>query len=182
MTNASSRALAGATKMSKVLFIDSAVMHTETLSDGRVDGMEVYRLETGRSALGQIADALRYRRDIGELRILSHGEPGALMLGGTRIDEPALASNRTALDAIAATLADDATAVLYGCSIAANETGQAFVQALELALGARVAAASGPVAATDSGGNTVLDLGGGNTLTLVGVTTADLQNDWFTFR
>src|SRR5690606_13054326 len=118
--------------------------------------IEVVHLSPSGDALGQIADRLAGRRDVAALHILGHGEPGALLLAGERIDAVALAAGAEALAGIAAALAGNATVTLYGCSVAAGSAGIGFLDFLEIALGVEVAASSGPVGA--------LSLGGGWTL------------------
>lgn len=153
MINASPSAETNATKTADVLFIDPAVMHADPLLAGLDTATAVYRLSAGGNAFGQIAAALGARRGLTNLHLLSHGEPGTLLLAGERVDLGMLADSGDALDAIAATLADDATVILYGCSVAGGVEGQQFLEALELALGVPVAAADAPVGAEALGGS-----------------------------
>ena len=74
------------------------------------------------------------------------------MLAGERVDLPALAASPWALETIAGALADDASVVLYGCSVAAGPAGRNFLFSLEACLGVAVAASDGPVGSATQGG------------------------------
>jgi len=145
-----------AARGTELLIVDASVAGAAILLGGRRDGVEVVHLAPGGGALAQIAAHLAGRGGIAALHVLSHGEPGALLLAGERIDAAALAAGGDALAGIAEALARNATVTLYGCSVAAGSAGIRFLDALEAALGVEVAASSGPVGA--------LALGGGWTL------------------
>ena len=98
-----------------VLVVDCGVGDAGVLLDGRRADIAVLRLTPDGRPLDQIARHLEGRRGVPALHVLSHGEPGALMLAGERVDLPALAASPWALETIAGALADDASVVLYGC-------------------------------------------------------------------
>lgn len=131
----------------ELLVVDPTVDDVATLLDGRRADVELLRLVPGGRGLEQIAGHLAGRRDITALHILSHGEPGALLLAGERVDLPGLVKRPGVLADIADALAEDARVVLYGCSVAAGPAGRAFLDFLEASLDVRVAASVGPVGA-----------------------------------
>ncbi|MEQ8394646.1 DUF4347 domain-containing protein [Thalassobaculum sp.] len=140
----------------ELLVVDSAVGDASLLVSGRRAGMDVLHLAPDRRGLEQIASHLAGRSGITSLHVLSHGEPGALLLAGDRIDLPALAMRRVALAGIASALTEDAEVLLYGCSVAAGPRGRGFLEYLEAALGADVAASVSPVGASTLGGSWTL--------------------------
>lgn len=145
------------TQTLQILFIDAAVTDVATLLASVDPSIEVVQLSANEDGLAQIARALDGRTDIGALHIVSHGAPGALVLGGVTIDEAALASHGAELATIRAALGDDADLLLYGCDVAAGDTGAAFTQALAAATGADVAASTDITGAARLGGNWVLE-------------------------
>ncbi|MDF1790958.1 MAG: DUF4347 domain-containing protein [Thalassobaculaceae bacterium] len=161
MTYASPRTQINVTTPAKMLFVDPAVMHADILVSGLSDTMAVQRLPASGNALAYLAEVLSTRRAITELHLLSHGEPGALLLAGAQVDLDALSANGAALETISGALAHDATVILYGCSVSEGIEGRRFVEALELALGARVAASSDPVGAAELGGTWDIRVAGG---------------------
>ena len=139
-----------------LLVIDPGVKEANLLLDGLDVDVDILLLAPGRSGLGQIADYLSGRRDIPALHILSHGEPGALVLAGSRIDLGALVLSHTATDTIAASLAVNASVVLYGCSVLAGPKGSAFARFLGVALSAEVSGSLMPVGSLALGGDWIL--------------------------
>lgn len=140
------------TNAEELLVIDPGVDSVRQLTDGRRPGLEVLYLTPHGDAFGQIARHLEGRRDVATLHILSHGEPGILLLAGEAIDRAAVAAQHGALATIAEALASNAAVLLYGCSVAAGPVGQRFVDDLEAVLGVTVAASLGPVGSSALGG------------------------------
>lgn len=141
----------------QILFIDAAVTDVAALLASVDSSIEVVQLSAGEDGLAQIARALDGRSDIGALHIISHGAPGALVLGGVTIDEAALATHGAELATIRAALGEGADLLLYGCDVAAGDTGAAFTQALAAATGADVAASTDVTGAARLGGNWTLE-------------------------
>lgn len=145
-----------ATQTTELLVIDPAVGNAPVLLDGRRADIEILQITSNGSGLKQIAAYLQGRHGISTLHILCHGEPGALLLAGEKIDKPALETQCPALTEIADALAPDATVLLYGCSVAAERAGRQFIDHLEASLGVTVASSSGPVGSAALGGDWTL--------------------------
>jgi hypothetical protein len=94
---------------------------------------------------------------IDAIHIFSHGAPGQLQLGDSRIDAGALDSHAEALAAMRAALSEHADLLLYGCDVAQGAAGQAFIQALSQAAGADVAASDDLSGAAGRGGDWTLE-------------------------
>jgi len=135
-----------------VVFVDPSVRDAAPLLDAVCSGAKVVRLRLAGGGLEQIAGHLAGRSGIASIHVLSHGEPGVLLLAGERIDRAALADRAETLGSIARSLAAGAEVVLYGCSVAAGAIGSAFLDLLGMSLGAAVAAAEAPVGASALGG------------------------------
>jgi Ca2+-binding RTX toxin-like protein len=140
----------------ELLIVDPAVGQAHVLLDGRRADVEVVHLAPGGRGLEQVAGHLAGRRGIIALHVLSHGEPGALLLAGERIDLAGLAARSGVLADIADSLAADARVVLYGCSVAAGPAGRGLLDYLEGSFGVAVAASEAPVGAAALGGGWAL--------------------------
>lgn len=140
----------------ELLVLDPAVEQPERLLAGLRPGIEVLFLADGGGAIDQIAAALAGRPGLAALHVVSHGEPGALLLAGERIDLPQLAFRHAALRQVATALAPGAPLLLYGCSIASGAAGGRLLEYLEDVLGVPVAAAEGPVGDPGCGGGWTL--------------------------
>jgi len=146
------RPMIAASDVRNILFVDSAVDSASRLLAGLHPGFEAVQLPESGDPVAAIALHLAGRRDIAALHILSHGAPGALSLSGQRIDAAALAARPALTAAIRDALSGDAEIVLYGCSVAQGQHGEAFVDALSALLDRPVAASAHPVGATRLGG------------------------------
>ncbi|WP_051284920.1 DUF4347 domain-containing protein, partial [Nisaea denitrificans] len=129
------------------LFVDPDVRDCAELLADVAPSITVVRLAKDGDPLGQIAAALAGERDLSSLHILSHGEPGALLLAGIPVDAALLEQSEGRLRAIREALADDADLALYGCSVAAGDQGRHFIAALKAGFGANVTASAIPVGA-----------------------------------
>jgi len=100
------------TPIADLLFIDPQVEDSETLLAGIEPSIDVVRLKPGSEPLKQIALAVSARDNIGTVHILSHGEPGGLLLAGHKIDETSLSKNPSAVMAIKSALGESAKLAL----------------------------------------------------------------------
>src|SRR5687768_10612656 len=66
---------------SRVIFIDSNVADYQRLIPQLPSGSEMVVLDADQDGVMQIVAALRGRMDVDAMDIISHGMPGALMLG-----------------------------------------------------------------------------------------------------
>ncbi len=137
-----------------LLLVDSGVAGSETLLAGIEPGFEtVHLVSSDIGGLAAVSLAIRGHGRIKSLHILSHGTPGCISTAAGTIDADALSARPDLVARIAECLDDDADVVLYGCSIAAGQTGQNFVDRFSRMLGRRVEAADGPVGSADLNGS-----------------------------
>ena len=133
----------------RLAFIDAGIAGYHDLVTDLSAQLEVYVLRRDLDGLEQIRSVLAGRTGIEAIHLLSHGASGALQLGNTWLTSGALASYTTVWDQFRSSLTDTADLLIYGCDVAAGETGQAFVQQLAELTGADVAASenlTGPAA------------------------------------
>jgi Domain of unknown function (DUF4347) len=123
-----------------LLFIDSGVDDIQTLVNGAIAGTEVHVLRSGEDAIAQITNTLLGRSGIESLQIVSHGRSGGLQLGESWLDVQNLPSYVGQLKSWGAALTASADLLLYGCNVAQDAAGQAFVSLLAQATGADVEA------------------------------------------
>ena len=148
------------TRPSAIVFIDAAVEDADTLlADLRRDtpSLEIIRLDADLDGVEQISEALAGRDGLDAIHIISHGAAGQLQLGNTTLDADALDARTEAIAAWGVALTDTADILLYGCDVAGNANGVAFVAALARLTGADVAASEDRTGAAQSGGNWVLE-------------------------
>ena len=125
-----------------VVFIDPSVSDADMLIATLPTVVPVVTLDAGSSGLKQIADYLIRHPGMRNLHIVSHGEPGALLLGDTWVGIDALYANRQNLDLIRTSLVPHAEFFLYGCRIAEGDIGRSFVSTLARLTHTKVAAST----------------------------------------
>lgn len=139
------------------VFVDAAVADAESLLAGLGAQVRVVMLDAASPALAQIAAALEGQRAVAAVHIVSHGAVGALDFGSGRVSSGNLADQAEALARIGAALSAEGDILLYGCSVAADGAGRAFLEAFAQAAGADVAASSDATGAAARGGDWVLE-------------------------
>ena len=133
--------------------IDSAVIDYGALVADLPEGSEWFILDSDQDGLLQLQEILANYSQLDSIQILSHGSPGVLYLGSTALTEITLDHYDLALAQIRESLAEDADILLYGCEVAAGETGRNFIGKLGKCCGANVAANENLTGARELGGS-----------------------------
>ena len=144
-----------------ILFVDAGVPGRDMLTSGLAPDVELVVLDPSRDGLAQITATLAGRDGVQSVHIVSHGEPGALVLGSTRVSQSVLTANADAIAGWRDALSDGADILLYGCDVGAGEAGAAFVAQLADLTGTDVAASTDATGAAALGGDWVLELKSG---------------------
>jgi hypothetical protein len=160
----------------QVLIVDTAVSNYQALVASVHSDTEVIVLNAEQDGIEQITQALKTRRDIQTLHILSHGEAGALQLSNICLDANSLEQYASRIKQWAIALSEDANVLLYGCKVAANETGQQFVQQLSRLIKAPIAAATHLIGDAAQGGNWQLDFTTGTVTAPLAFSAAAMQS------
>jgi Ca2+-binding RTX toxin-like protein len=151
---------------SAIAFIDTQVENYQSLIAGVKPGTEVVVLDANRDAIDQITQILRDRTNIDSIHIVSHGAPGSLQLGDVRLSLDDIECDRDSLQQWFSQRTDSTrknrpNILLYGCCVAAGETGKAFVKRLSELTGARVAASQNLTGSVAKGGDWELEVSTG---------------------
>ena len=138
----------------QIVFIDTTVANADVLLAGIDASFQVVYLNGATSALEQMAAALTGHTGIEAIHLVSHGSSGTLALSGGALTTASFTdpANAAALQTIKNSLTDTADFLLYGCDVAADSGGTAFINALANATGADVAASTNPTGAAVLGG------------------------------
>lgn len=143
----------------EIVFVLNNLSDLQTLVSGVPDGAETHVLDASGDALAQMAARLDGRSGIEALHLLCHGSSGALHMGRTTLERANLPRYAALLNTLSKAMAEDGQWLIYGCNVAEGADGRRFVQALRLATGLNVAAASHKVGAQELGGSWELDYG-----------------------
>ncbi len=155
-----------------IAFIDSAVPEAQVLANGIHPEIEVIQLNADRNGITQITEALQ-NRSVSEIHIISHGAPGCLQLGSSNLNTDSIESDHTSLRQWFSTPISaiensqfpspseeqiQPEILLYGCQIAAGDTGIAFIKRLSELTGASVAASQNLTGSVSLGGDWELEI------------------------
>jgi len=111
-----------------IAIFDATVEDGESLAAGVLPGTEVVVLHPHQDGVAQITELLASRSNIEALHILSHGEPGCLYLGSTRLSTDTLDTYSTLVQQWRNALTPDADILIYGCHVAASSPEDAINQ------------------------------------------------------
>jgi hypothetical protein len=159
----------------EVIAIDAGIADWETLVASLDPAMPIILLPAGGNGLEALALALADYGTLDALHLVTHGSEGQLHLGELRLNTTNLGEQAPALAQIASHLAPGADVLLYGCSVAQGEGGQAFVNSLSGALnGADIAASTDRTGALALGGDWDLEYWAGQIETMLPFDAQDI--------
>ncbi|HCV29732.1 MAG TPA: hypothetical protein DGO89_05510, partial [Microcoleaceae bacterium UBA9251] len=138
--------------------VDSKVDNYEQLVRGVKRGTEVILLDRLRDGIEQITEILGDRSGINSIHIVSHGALAALKLGSTELNIHNLDTYSSQLQQWGKSLSESASILLYGCNIAAGESGLKFVQKIWELTGANIAASNNLTGSAALGGDWELEI------------------------
>ena len=141
----------------RIVFIDSNVAEYQSLVSQLPTDAEKVVLDANQDGVMQILTVLQDSVGVDSIDIISHGKPGALMLGATPLNSANLENYTEQLNAIGRHLNHCGDLLLYGCEVAQGKTGRAFIEQLAGLTGLNVAASTTLTGATDLGGDWLLE-------------------------
>ena len=149
-----------------LLVIDSQVNGWQDLATNISSDTAVLILDSSSDGLTQISDYLTGLSanagvpgfvPLQSIQILSHGSAGSLLLGSKMFTTKNLNQYSKQLAVIGNALSETGDILLYGCSVAQEVAGEAFIAALAQATGADVAASNNVTGAIAQGGDWLLE-------------------------
>lgn len=135
-----------------LVFIDSQVEGYEHLLQGVCADFQAFAISSLRNGIEQISHYLKHFSNIESLHIITHGQPGRLLLGDRWIDANASESIINQMKGWSQFLTPTANISLYGCHVGLGDRGRTFIETLKLWTGADVAAASTLIGSAAKGG------------------------------
>ncbi|MDX2214476.1 MAG: DUF4347 domain-containing protein [Oculatellaceae cyanobacterium bins.114] len=136
--------------------IDRTVPDYYKLVNGTVSDCDIALLDSREDGILQITNALRHYQSVTVLHLVSHGKPGRLYLGNNELNETTIEYYADALRQWSNLLAPEAMILVYGCSVAAEDT--TLLHRLHELTGRAIAASSTPTGDAAQGGNWDLDV------------------------
>ena len=166
----------------EIIFVDTATPDYQKLIDqivsgsDRPDAQEVVLIESGSDGIQAISDVLSSRTDVSAIHIISHGSDGQIQLGSTTLNGDSLAQRADEIAAWANAFTEDGDILVYGCNIAATESGQGLVDNLAALTKTDVAASEDLTGTQSLGGDWDLEYRSGDVQTHVLMAAAEQQS------
>ena len=137
-----------------LVMIDANVEDYQMLADGVATDAHVVILERDRDGVEQLTQAIHQYDNLSQLHIVAHGAPGCLYLGNTELSLSTLEKYELHLMSWSLVHYSSSLSIsLYSCSVAAGESGSAFIRKLHELSGASIAASSTAIGSATKGGN-----------------------------
>ncbi|MCX7418541.1 MAG: DUF4347 domain-containing protein [Planctomycetia bacterium] len=168
----------------ELVFVDTQVANYQPLVDDLLSHhdasrqIELVYLDPTRDGVQQITDVLSQHHDLDAVHLVSHGEDGALKLGGTWLTSATLTADAAQIASWGSALTSDGDLLVYGCELAAHAEGQKIVDLLATLTGADVAASTNNTGNALLGGDWNLEYRHGGIESSLAF-SADLQQNWF---
>ncbi|NJK29684.1 MAG: DUF4347 domain-containing protein [Acaryochloris sp. RU_4_1] len=118
-----------------IVVVDAAIKNYSAWLTHSLEDLEVHRLNDQEEGIAQIQMLLHHHQRLDCLHLICEGAPGQMVLGTTQLSEANLWVYADELRQWRDYLVHDAEILIYGCDLAANRVGQAFVSWLELLTG-----------------------------------------------
>ncbi|UCF76052.1 MAG: DUF4347 domain-containing protein, partial [Betaproteobacteria bacterium] len=141
----------------ELVFVDSAVRNYAELLKGISPDAQVVFIESGQDGIQRISEVLAGRQNVQAIHIISHGTDGAVKLGSLWLQDSNLNQHAEAIAGWGKALGSDADLLIYGCNVAATESGRSLVDRLSALTGADVAASEDKTGHADKGGDWSLE-------------------------
>ncbi|RUW17088.1 DUF4347 domain-containing protein, partial [Mesorhizobium sp. M1A.F.Ca.IN.020.06.1.1] len=139
-------------RASEILFVDPSISDLETVLSNVRPGIEAILVDGRQAPAAQMAAALRGHEELHAVHIIAHGAPGRVVFASGEWSVGTLKGAAEEFAAIGRALAADGELRLWSCETARGNAGDAFVDALEAAVGVDVCASSSLVGAAVLGG------------------------------
>jgi riboflavin synthase len=149
-------------KRKAIAFIDRGIDDYQTLVNGVNAGITVHVLDSRKDGVAQITDILQQQADVDAIHIISHGKIGCLTLGNSVLSTDTLSKYRHALFSWQEGFRKNAEIHIYGCDVAKDATGRAFIESLANITGANIAASDNLTGNSAYGGDWKLRVATGN--------------------
>jgi|GEM_PF-2294659 len=142
--------------------VDTSVEDHEALARAaREEGLVVVNV----SSAEEVTAAVSEHSNLAAVHVLSHGTVGTVQIGNDTLTRETLDQYGELTGTIESSLAPDGDLLLYGCRVATDGAGRAFLGAVGNATGGDVAASIDATANADQGGDWVLEASAGTVST-----------------
>lgn len=147
----------------EIIVVDWTVGNYKSLTKGVPPNTPVILLEKGNSGLAGLAKALEPYKELDAIHLVTHGQDGYIQLGDQQVNIDTLNAQQPHLKSISDALKTGGDLMLYGCSVAASESGKKLIYQLsEILKDVDIAASTDNTGAAELGGDWDLEWSSGS--------------------
>ena len=140
-------------KPTQLLIIDGRVKDAAEVLDNLPTNTPTLILDENQDGIQQISEALAQYSGLQAIHLISHGSNASLTLGTSTLNNGTLDTYADQLHSWSQSLSSDADILLYGCNVAQDANGQAFISQLSALTTADVAASNDLTGSATLGGD-----------------------------
>ena len=144
-----------------IVFIDPSIGSEFDFAAAIPDDASLVVLDVDVDPIKQITEQLSVNENVSAVHIISHGSSGELRLGNFRVDSKVLNQRAAEIASWRNSIDQGADLLIYGCDVAANIGGRAFVDQLAELTGMDVAASTDKTGHSSRGGDWDLEVSTG---------------------
>lgn len=152
--------------------VDDLVHNDDTSRD-----FEVIVLDQDRDGIDQITEELSRFKDIKAIHLVAHGEDGSVRLGNTLLSEESIEQYVNDLSRWQQYVTADADLLIYGCDLAATDSGQNLLESINILTGVDVAASDDDTGHVRFGADWELEFEIGDVETEIAF-SQQIQDEW----
>ncbi|MEG4247091.1 DUF4347 domain-containing protein, partial [Microcoleus sp. Pol10D4] len=138
--------------------MDSKVENYQEFLRGVKRDTEVILLDRFRDGIEQIAKIAASRHSLNSIQIVAHGASASVEIGSTQLNIHNIETYSSQLQQWGKALNESGSILLYGCNIAAGESGIKFIQKLSEITGVNIAASNNLTGSAALGGDWELEI------------------------
>ncbi|MEJ6078825.1 BspA family leucine-rich repeat surface protein [Vibrio sp. 1-Bac 57] len=139
--------------------------------------LEVIILDSNRNGIEQISEILADQQNLDAVHLISHGSSGSVQVGNSQLSQSELTQHSQTISQWGNAFSAEGDWLIYGCDLAADAQGIAFIDTLSQLTDADVAASDDLTGDTDLGGDWELEYEAGTIESNV-IIDADTQQNW----
>ena len=158
-----------------VAFVDANIFDAKTLMTSLGADIKIL-LDPSLDGISQITEALEHFQGLTGIDIISHGSAGSVQLGNSSLSADSLPQYIDELQQWRSSLAPGGDILFYGCNVADQEAGKAFVNQLSAITHADIAASTDVTGNIAEGGNWSLEYSTGKIETLTPFTESFMDS------
>ena len=167
----------------ELVIVDTATPDYQQLIDDilaqstQANLIEVVLLDSSRNGFEQLNQILSGYSGLNAVHLISHGGDGAVSIGNSTLDKSSLTPLKESIESWGDAFSAEGDFLIYGCNLAASETGEALIDSIAALTGADVAASDDLTGQAELGGDWDLEYSSGSIETNEAVSRG-LQVSW----